>query len=180
MCYNIIEVIKMEKIFELYDINRNGKVVRKRDNKVMKCCVGANGYIKFSPRINGEKHQLKVHRLVATKYILNPNGYPQVNHINGAKWDNRVENLEWCNSKQNIHHAHKTGLSTNMHLRKKVKQICADTNKVIAIYDSYREASKATGITETNISAVCRNYKPSNRPEPRQTAGGFKWETCND
>lgn len=170
----------MERIFENYNITRDGEVIRIRDNKKMKCCIDNLGYVKFSPRINGEKIQCKVHRLVAIKYIENPLKKPFVNHKNGIKTDNRVENLEWCDCGENIRHAHKNKLATNKHLKKKVKQIDIETNKTIAIYDSYREASISTGITETNISAVCRKYKPKNRPEPRQTAGGFKWETFND
>lgn len=170
----------MNRIFENYNITKEGKVIRLKDNKEMKCCVDSAGYVKFSPRFNGEKIQAKVHRLVAIKYLENPNNHKQVNHINGIKTDNRVENLEWCDSKTNIQHAHKNGLANNKHLNKKVKQIDPITNNIISIYDSYREASKATGVLETNISAVCRKYKPKNRPAPRETAGGFKWETCND
>jgi hypothetical protein len=170
----------MQKIFDNYDIKSNGDVYRIKDGQKMKCCIDTEGYVKFSPRINGTKYQLKVHRLVATKYIPNPNNYPQVNHINGIKNDNRVENLEWCTAKHNIQHAHRNKLATNEHLKKKVNQINPITNKIIATYNSYREASIATGIGETNISAVCRKYKSKNRPNPRQTTGGFKWEMCND
>jgi len=170
----------MEKIFELYEVTRDGKIFSKRSGEELKGCVDTCGYRKVSPRIDGIKYQLKVHRLVALKYLPNHNQLPQVNHKDGKKLNNHVDNLEWCDAKSNIRHAHKTGLADNKHLKKKVKQIDPITNNVIAKYSSYREASQATGILETNISAVCRNYKPINRPEPRKTAGGFRWETCND
>ena len=170
----------MNIVLELYEVTKCGKVFSKRSNKELTGCVDLAGYRKIAPRINGTRYQTTAHRLVALKYIPNPNNLPQVNHKDGDKLNNHVSNLEWCTPKHNIRHAHRVGLSNNDHLKKKVKQIDLDTGEVIATYPSYREASKATGITETDISAVCRNYKPKNRPKPRKTAGGFKWETCND
>ena len=67
------------------------------------------------------KKRFYIHRLVAMSFISNPNKYPQINHKNGNKKDNRVENLEWCTQKQNNQHAWKTGLNKGFERTKEYK-----------------------------------------------------------
>jgi len=62
-----------------------------------------NGY--FGISLGAHNYKL-VHRLVAETFIPNPKGFSQVNHKNGDKTDNRVENLEWCSAKENIRHSY--------------------------------------------------------------------------
>ena len=170
----------IEEVFKLFNITEEGRIFRIKDNKEFYGTKDKDGYTRFSTRINGKKCCFQVHRLVAIKFIPNPNNKPQVNHKNGDKTDNRVENLEWCTPEENVNHAWKNKLATNNHVKKKIKQIDAKTNEIINIYSSITEASIATGVSNSSIGQVCSKYKRKDRPSPRQTAGGFKWETCND
>ena len=70
----------------------------------------SNGYPRCNMNINGHSKSYLVHRLVAKLFISNPENKPDVNHKNGDKHNNSVDNLEWCTKSENEKHAWKTGL----------------------------------------------------------------------
>ena len=99
-----------------------------------------------------------VHRMVAETWIDNPNHYEQVNHINGDKNDNRMENLEWVTPSQNDRHAFRTGL-------KKAKGTPIRIIETGEVYESQAECARQIGGTQGNIAnclagkrSTCRGY----------------------
>lgn len=101
----------------LYGITRNGDVWGEKRKTVQagwrKQTNNWRGYNTIALRKNGSVKNCMVSRLVAATYIPNPEDKPQVNHINGTKTDNRVENLEWVTQAENQQHARRAGLHKN-------------------------------------------------------------------
>ena len=112
-------------IREDYEISNFGAVRRKKRspaNKridpspyhLLKPKRQRNGYLKV--RIGSK--EMRVHRLVALAFIPNPMNKPDVNHIDGNKENNRVENLEWVTKSENMKHAYENGLGSNQYIIK--------------------------------------------------------------
>lgn len=93
-----------------YMINANGKVFSIRSNMFLKTCL-KNGYHVVKISNNGRGKRMFVHRLLAFTFIPNPESKPFINHKNGIKSDNRLKNLEWCTSSENVKHAYAIGLN---------------------------------------------------------------------
>jgi hypothetical protein len=158
----------IDKYEGLYQVSNIGKVksLKRRGikEKILKQMLISNGYLVVNLH-NKDMKTRYVHSLVGKAFLSNYETKLQINHKNGIKTDNRVENLEFVTAKENIKHAYDTGLRTPTY--KKVLMSTLD-NKPLLWFDSQAEASKMSGVPQPNISLCCSGkYK---------TAGGYKWE----
>ena len=135
---------RLESIIKSSSVN-GGK--RKVKEKVLKNSITSWGYVNFDLSVKGVITHKAAHRLVAQLFILNPKNKPCVNHKNGIKTDNRVENLEWVTYSENFAHANSTGL--RKHRYKKVLDISTGI-----IYNSLTEASNFCTVKVGNLSCM--------------------------
>ena len=146
----------------LYQVSNQGRVKalpRERVNhtggrwtqpeKMMSISINNDGYHKVSlTNANGVRKTESIHRLVALAFIDNPEGKPEVNHINCIRSDNRVENLEWITHQENIDYTVKCGNKSNKKIR------CIETGE---IFNTSTEAAKANGGDSGNIRKSARS-----------------------
>ena len=81
-----------------------------RDGRILRTNPDPKGYLKVRVTLDRVKYSFKVHRMVAQAFIPNPDNLPQVNHKDGNKLNNSVDNLEWVSNRDNAHHAIANGL----------------------------------------------------------------------
>lgn len=178
--------------FDKYQVSNLGRVKskerivrnRKRNERILKPSFNRKGYLQVC-LINNENNYktCKVHRLVAIAFIQNPTDLAQVNHIDGNKTNNTVENLEWCSNIENMKHSYKIGLrnktemSNNMkklgkypyrNHKKSVLQIDKSTGEILRKWEYMIDASRELKINCSGIHNACNGRS--------RTSGGYKWK----
>lgn len=168
--------------------NKYGYMKRSVKEKILNPSISSKGYMKVT--LSNDKNKIfSVHRLVAQAFLPNPDNLPQVNHIDGNKQNNKVDNLEWCTNKENQEHAIKNGLKNIEKITKRIvefnkinkitpykaiektKNKCKQYDKngnFLKLWESLSEASKTLKINVSNISECCNGK--------RLSAGGFIWK----
>lgn len=169
------------KGFSQYYITDTGDVysrVRPNNYRIKKLKTvfgGTSGYPFVGLWKEGKHYNKMIHRIVAETFIPNPENKPQVNHIDGNKFNNNVSNLEWVTDAENkIHKYHVLGYSSpnknkfgKDNPKAKIVQQIKD-GVVIAEYHGIGEVKRITGIGTANVSACCRGVQHS--------AGGYQWK----
>ena len=136
-------------------VERTDKQIRYFKEKIISPYISKCGYQRLALNKNNEQKLFKVSRIVATAFILNPYNYPQVNHKDGNKLNDKADNLEWVNNKMNYIHASKLGLipigegcswAKLNELQVRVIKKCNDLNTI--------ELAKIFGVTRHNIGYI--------------------------
>lgn len=162
--------------FPKYEVSNYGEVRHIATGYIKPQRKDAFGYLVVSLSMGHAKVKLiKAHRLVAQAFIPNPENKPQVNHIDGDKTNNCVENLEWVTAKENIQHAFRTGLHKGSCYGKFGKDnpqakiiLQLKNNQIIAEFYGLREAAESVNKGCSHIGECCLGQ--------RKSAYGYKWK----
>ncbi len=89
-----------------YEVSNAGAIRKVATQKLVHQYISSNGYMRASIYMDGRYRTVAVHRIIAQAFVSNPDGKPQVNHIDGNKTNNALSNLEWVTASENIQHAY--------------------------------------------------------------------------
>ena len=153
-----------------YEASKTGEIRHSLNKNVRKARKNKCGYLQLNfPRNDGtgKSDTILVHRLIALTFIPNPLNLPEVNHIDGNKQNNCVDNLEWCDRSENGKHAYKMGLS---HVYKgeshvKAKLTNEQAKQVRQLYKgkvSQRELADLFNVSQITVSRVIRGKRYGN------------------
>lgn len=168
---SIKEINGFENCKNDYLIYEDGSIYSKKSKRFLKCPIDSKGYKYLDLRNSKCKYRCpKVHRLIALAFIPNPNNLPQINHIDGNKQNNNVNNLEWCTNLYNTKEAIRLGLKPIYEYHGKLYQYDLNDN-LLNIFNTPSEAAKhiSDKATGSDINR-CIHGK-------RRTAYGYIWKS---
>lgn len=167
--YDLSEFEPLKGYETFYLINKNGDILslplpnRNYYHKLSTKVNYRSGYVEVTLCVCNDLKTKLLHRLLAIQYIDNPNNYPVVNHKNGIKTDNRLDNLEWCTRKQNTKHAFDNNISNfREDVLNNLNKINYNTSYIIVILDNsverkiFHSSKDASEYLNTDVDNITR------------------------
>ena len=151
--------IIIDGIVTNYEVSNIGEVRNKTTKKILSQYIDKDGYRHATIIVDGKQYHPGVHRFVAIAFISNPENKPEVNHKNGVKYINVVDNLEWVTTSENVKHAFDTGLKSSIlgsanslshYTDKQIHKVCKMLEKGI----SNKKISDKTGVDRKYITDI--------------------------
>ena len=154
--------------YSQHQASRKGVIRRFDNHRTLLNAPTSGGYLrtKVKEDFGGWKH-MYTHRLVALTYLDNPENKPEVNHINGIKTDNRVENLEWMTAKENHDHSVHTGLQV-----KRTAEVAFQAKSVLDMVGHVIFGYRGLHDSEFHLTGVARVIA---NPTKKYTNQGYYW-----
>lgn len=144
-------------------VGKYDRLGRYHKERIKSTADNGNGYLIVNLKHNGKQQMKTVHRLVAEAFMINPHNYCDINHIDGDKKNNHLDNLEFCTHSSNMLHAVKLGLHNEFGKR---KVLCVETGTV---FESIKAAEQWVGVKGSRLSNVCQLKRGA------KTCGGYHW-----
>jgi len=152
--------MKQSIIFDNYMIYENGTVFNIKANKAVSPVYDKDGYCKIRLTVDGKRIKKSLHRIVALAFIENAENLPHINHVDGNKKNNKVENLEWCTPSQNNQHAYDTGLKRKNGEHYNARRVtCVSLDGNTKTFQCIKEALLEIGVSERTFYRSLNNGK---------------------
>lgn len=129
-----------------YQINEKGIIFNTKSGTIIKQWIGTTGYLMVNLKINNKQHSRRVHRLFALVFLPLVDGKLDINHKNGIKTDNRIDNLEWCTRSENTQHSYDVLKRCVVEGAKNGRSKLVLDLETGIFYDSVKFAAQAKGI----------------------------------
>lgn len=156
------------KGFENYQIDRNGVVYNTKTGVIKSAYVNkSNGYLYVDLYKNNKAHKIPIHRLIAETFIPNPENKPTVDHINGNRTDNSIENLRWATYSEQNSRFGTVGVRSE-------KVIVTHENGNTMTFDKIMDVAMFFECNISNISQMLKKGTFGKRGKTRH----FKFEYC--
>lgn len=172
----LYQISNYGRVKSLERFKRNHTKVQKVEEQILKSHLNNRGYYYAMLNKEGEQNHKTIHRLIAQAFIPNPNNLPCINHIDGNKLNNSLDNMEFCTYSHNNKEAYRLGLKKSAITGRlgydnwNSKPICQYDLKgnFIKEWACSLEVKRQLGINASNITSCCRGE--------RNKAGGYIWK----